>query len=138
MVLSPIYDPKIMAILGIFIAVHVSLVNVPFTNIDLFHKEWRNADMISHFLGGLTLWLMVAKILHSYGFSPRRVLVYSIVVFYILAVGWEVAEKLTEGEISFITETLENKVRDLIMDSFGMIFGIILIKRRKITSFQLS
>lgn len=48
-VLSPIYDDRVMIVFSIFIAVHVSLVNVPFTTVDLFHKEWRDADVISHF-----------------------------------------------------------------------------------------
>ncbi|RLF88881.1 hypothetical protein DRN82_05495 [Thermococci archaeon] len=134
--LTPLYDTEVMALLGVFIAVHVSLVNVPFTTIDLFHKEWRNADMISHLLGGLVLWLIIARVLVEFNLSWREVLSYSIVAFYILAIGWEVAEKISESEISFITETLGNKIRDLVMDSMGMIIGIKI--RKKLTSFRRS
>ncbi|ASJ16428.1 hypothetical protein A3L04_04720 [Thermococcus chitonophagus] len=134
--LAPVYDTEVMAFLGVFIAVHVSLVNVPFTTVDLFHKEWRDADMISHFLGGLVLWLMIARILVEFNIPWRDILKYSVVAFYILAIGWEVAEKVSESEISFITETVGNKMRDLIMDSLGMISGIKI--RKKITSFRRS
>ncbi|MFA4668726.1 hypothetical protein QDY65_09465 [Pyrococcus kukulkanii] len=134
--LAPVYDAEIMAFLGVFIAIHVSLVNVPFTTIDLFHKEWRDADMISHFLGGLVLWLIIARVLVEFNIPWRDILKYSIVAFYILAIGWEVAEKVSESEISFITETLGNKIRDLVMDSLGMIVGIKI--RKKITSFRRS
>ncbi|CAB49520.1 hypothetical protein [Pyrococcus abyssi] len=128
-ILSPVYDLRIMVVLSIFIAIHVSLVNVPFTTIDLFHKEWRDADMISHFLGGLTLWLMIFRVLKEFELSPRDSLLYSLLAFYILAIGWEVAEKLSEGEISFIAESVQNKVRDVILDSLGMLVGIIMEKK---------
>ncbi|AEC51067.1 hypothetical protein PNA2_0148 [Pyrococcus sp. NA2] len=135
--LEPIYNWEVMAILAIFIAIHVSLVNVPFTTIDLFHKEWRDADIISHFLGGLTIWLILYTVLREFRIPKKAILMYSIIMFYVLAIGWEIAEKLSEGEITFITETFQNKVRDVISDSLGMITGIIW-KRREITSYQQS
>lgn len=126
--LSPIYDEKTMAVLAVFIAVHVSLVNVPFTHYDLFHRDWRNADMVSHFLGGLTVWLIVAQILSELEgiglkLTKRQVVLYAFIVFYALSIGWEVAEKLSESEISFIHESLANKLRDLLMDTLGALFG---------------
>ncbi|ASJ03689.1 hypothetical protein A3L09_01750 [Thermococcus profundus] len=133
--LSPIYNEGTMAILAVFIAVHVSLVNVPFTHCDLFHRDWRNADTISHFLGGLTVWLIVAQILSGLGgigirFSKRQVVLYSFLVFYALSIGWEIAEKLSESEISFIHESFANKLRDLLMDTLGALFALWMIERK--------
>ncbi|AAL81699.1 hypothetical protein PFDSM3638_07950 [Pyrococcus furiosus DSM 3638] len=136
--LSPFYSEDIMAILALFGAVHVSLVNLPFTTIDLFHKEWRNADIISHFLGGLVLWLIIAKVLYELKLSNKEVLFYSIVIFYTLAVGWESIEKLSESQISFITESLGNKIRDIIADTLGLFTGIMMVKKGKVNSFRLS
>ncbi|WP_258083440.1 hypothetical protein [Thermococcus thermotolerans] len=133
--LAPLYDPRTMMILSVFISVHVSLVNVPFTHYDLFHRDWRNADIISHLLGGLTLWLMIAEIIRSLGgarfrISRREVVLYSFLVFYALALGWEVAEKLSEGSISFIHESLLNKARDVIMDTLGALFGLWMVTKK--------
>ncbi len=133
--LAPVYDEKTMAVLSIFIAVHVSLVNVPFTDYDLFHRDWRNADMISHFLGGLTVWLITAEILsglRSLGISLTRgqIVAYSFVVFYELSLGWEIAEKLSENWIGFIAESTANKLRDLLMDTLGALFGLWMVWRR--------
>jgi len=133
--LSPLYNDKIIAILAVFIAVHVSLVNVPFTTIDLFHKEWTDADMISHFLGGLTVWVAIACILNElsgkYSINSKQVVVYSFLILFMLSVGWEIAEKLTESEISFIHETLTNKFRDLLMNTLGALSGLWLVKTKK-------
>lgn len=133
--LAPVYNEKTMAVLSAFIAVHVSLVNVPFTSYDLFHKDWRNADMISHFLGGLTVWLIVAEVLSGLEalgvrLTRRQVVVYSFVVFYALSLGWEVAEKLSESWIGFITESTENKLRDLTMNTLGALLGLWVVEKR--------
>ncbi|KPU62333.1 hypothetical protein EP1X_09355 [Thermococcus sp. EP1] len=136
LILSPIYNVNSMAVLGIFIAIHVSLVNVPFTTIDLFHKEWRNADMISHFFGGLVVWLLVTEILMNLtrngyiGLNKRKLLIYSFVILFMLSIGWEVAEKLSESEISFIHESIGNKVRDIIVNTLGALFGVYLVFRK--------
>ncbi|NJE25798.1 hypothetical protein E3E22_04010 [Thermococcus sp. MV5] len=135
-ILSPIYNVKTMALLGIFIAIHVSLVNVPFTTIDLFHKEWRNADMISHFFGGLVVWLMVTEILMNLTrkeyirVNKKKLLIYSFVILFVLSIGWEVAEKFSESEISFIHETIGNKVRDVLVNTLGALFGVYLVFRK--------
>ncbi|ASJ06672.1 hypothetical protein [Thermococcus pacificus] len=130
--LKPLYNDKTMAILGIFIAVHVSLVNVPFTTIDLFHKEWTNADIISHFLGGLTVWVIVAEVLNEIsktcGFSERQIIFYSFVIMLVLGVGWEITERLSESKISYIRESLGNKARDLLMDTLGALLGVYMVK----------
>ncbi|AIF68773.1 hypothetical protein PAP_01670 [Palaeococcus pacificus DY20341] len=134
-ILKPIYNDKTMAVLGVFIAVHVSLVNVPFTTIDLFHKEWRDADMISHFLGGLTVWLITAEVVNEFSnhlsLKKRQFILYSFLLFFTLGIGWEIAEKLSEGEISFIRETAGNKVRDIIMDTLGALFGLYLVEEKR-------
>ena len=121
--------------MAIFIAIHVSLVNVPFTTIDLFHKEWTNADMISHFLGGLTVWVMVAHVLNElsrkHPMDSKQVVVYSFLILLVVSIGWEVAEKLSESEISFIHETFANKLRDLVMNTLGALSGLWLVKTKK-------
>lgn len=133
--LSPLYNDKIITILAIFIAIHVSLVNVPFTTIDLFHKEWTNADMISHFLGGLTVWVMVAHVLNElskkHPIDSKQVVVYSFLILLVVSIVWEVAEKLSESEISFIHETFANKLRDLVMNTLGALSGLWLVKTRR-------
>ena len=133
-ILKPLYNNKTMAVLGVFIAVHVSLVNVPFTTIDLFHREWRDADMISHFLGGLTVWLITAEVINEFSnhlsLKKRQFILYSFLLFFTLGIGWEIAERLSEGEISFIRETAGNKVRDIIMDTIGALFGLYLVGKK--------
>ncbi|NJE11007.1 hypothetical protein E3E25_08730 [Thermococcus sp. MAR1] len=133
--LAPVYNEGTMMILAVFIAVHVSLVNVPFTHYDLFHRDWRNADMISHFLGGLTLWLMIAEVLSALGesrmnLSRKELVLYSFLIFYALAIGWEIAEKLSEGSITFIHESTLNKLRDLVMDTLGAFLGLWMLRRK--------
>lgn len=135
--LAPIYNKKTMALLGVFIAIHVSLVNVPFTTVDLFHKEWRNADMISHFLGGVAVWAITAEVLLNLStegylkLTRRKLVVYSFLVLFVLSLGWEVMEKLSESEISFIYESIENKIRDTIMNALGGLFALYLVLKRK-------
>ncbi|EHR79630.1 hypothetical protein OCC_08754 [Thermococcus litoralis DSM 5473] len=135
--LAPIYNKKTMALLGVFIAVHVSLVNVPFTTIDLFHKEWRNADMISHFIGGMVVWAIIAEVLLNLSdgeylrLTRRKLVLYSFLALFILSFGWEVAEKLSESEISFIHEDAGNKLRDIIMNTFGGLFAMYLVLKRR-------
>ncbi len=133
--LEPLFNVRTVMILAIFLAVHVSLVNVPFTHYDLFHREWRNADMISHFLGGLALWLMIAEVLsglsrEGFEISRREVILYSFLIFYGLALGWEIAEKLSEGSIGFIQESTLNKLRDVVMDTLGAFSGLWLVMRK--------
>ena len=132
--LSPLFNIRTVAVLAIFLAVHVSLVNVPFTHYDLFHRDWTNADTISHFLGGLTVWLMITEVLKNLsgeGFIPReKVLLYSFIIFYAIALGWEVAEKLSESEISFIHESSANKLRDVLMDTLGALLGLWMVRRK--------
>ncbi len=132
--LSPFFDIKTVTILAIFLGVHVSLVNVPFTSYDFFHRDWTNADMISHFLGGMIVWLMITEVLKGLsdeGFIPReKVILYSFIAFYAIAVGWEIAEKLSETEISFIHETLANKFRDIIMDTLGALTGVWMVRKK--------
>ncbi|AEH24039.1 hypothetical protein [Pyrococcus yayanosii] len=132
----PLYNRGTIAVLAVFIAVHVSLVNVPFTTIDLFHKEWRDADMISHFLGGLTTWLITAEILTGlndtwFRLERKKLILYSFIVFFALSVAWEVAEKLSESQISFIRETPANKGRDLVMNTLGALFGLWMVEKRE-------
>lgn len=130
--LSPLYNDKTMVVLSVFIAVHVSLVNVPFTTIDLFHKEWTDADVISHFLGGLAIWVIVAEVLNElsriYTLSERQVILYSFAVTLMLGMGWEIAERLVESKIPFIQESLGNKIRDIVMDTLGGLLGVYMVK----------
>ncbi|MDK2982549.1 MAG: hypothetical protein PWP19_27 [Thermococcaceae archaeon] len=135
--LAPIYNKKTMALLGVFIAIHVSLVNVPFTTVDLFHKEWGNADMISHFLGGMAVWAIIAEVLLNLSdegylrLTKRKLVLYSFLALFILSFGWEVAEKLSESKISFIYESIENKIRDTIMNALGGLFAMYLVLKRR-------
>ncbi|MPW38900.1 hypothetical protein GBV73_04190 [Thermococcus sp. 101 C5] len=135
--LAPIYNKKTMALLGVFIAIHVSLLNVPFTTVDLFHKEWRNADVISHFLGGVAVWAITAEVLLNLStegylkLTRRKLVVYSFLVLFVLSLGWEVMEKLSESVISYIYESIENKIRDTIMNALGGLFALYLVLKRK-------
>ncbi len=134
--LAPLYNKGTMAVLSIFIAVHVSLVNVPFTTIDLFHREWRDADMISHFLGGMTVWLITAEILfrafdeYRFGLDRKQLILYSFLGLLLLSAGWEVAEKLSERGISFIHESTGNKFRDVLMNFLGATAAFYLVKKK--------
>ncbi|WP_148883177.1 hypothetical protein [Thermococcus aciditolerans] len=131
--LTPFYNEGIVAVLAIFLAVHVSLVNVPFTNIDLFNVALRDVDMISHSLGGLVLWLFLVSLLRGLfsGMPWRKVLLYSFVLLLIIGVGWEIAEwfgsHFTEG---ILKETIPNKVRDVLMEQLGALFGLWMVTKK--------
>nr|WP_240924310.1 hypothetical protein [Thermococcus sp. 21S7] len=131
--LSPFYSGGITAITSVFLAVHASLVNVPFTNVDLFNVACRNVDMISHSLGGLVLWLFLVSILRRLfsGMPWRRLLLYSFALLLVLGVGWEIAEwfgsHFTEG---ILKETMRNKVRDVLMEQLGALFGLWMVTKK--------
>ena len=91
--------------------------------------------MISHFLGGLSVWLIITEILsglESIGIrlTKKQIIVYSFMVFYALSLGWEIAEKLSESWIGFITESLGNKLRDLLMNTLGALFGLWIVTKK--------
>lgn len=85
----------------------------------------------------MTIWMIIASVLREFKLNWRKLIFYSILLFYTLAIGWEILEKLSESQISFIAETLQNKIRDVISDSLGMLLGII-IEKERITSYQQS
>ena len=131
--LSPFYNEGITAITSIFLAVHASLVNVPFTNVDLFNVSCRNVDMISHSLGGLVLWLFLVSILRElFSEMPwRKMLLYSFALLLVIGVGWEIAEwfgsHFTEG---ILKETIPNKIRDVLMEQLGALFGLWMVTKK--------
>ncbi|QDA30472.1 hypothetical protein FH039_00995 [Thermococcus indicus] len=131
--LSPFYNEGITAITSVFLAVHASLVNVPFTSIDLFNVAFRDVDMISHFLGGLVIWLFLVSILRGLLTETpwRRVLIHSFTLLLVIGVGWEVAEwagsHFTEG---ILKETTQNKVRDVLMEQLGALFGLWMVTKK--------
>ncbi|NJE76708.1 hypothetical protein [Thermococcus sp. ES12] len=131
--LSPFYNDGIAEVTSVFLAVHASLVNVPFTDVDLFNVAFRDVDMISHFLGGLVLWLFLVSILRElFGeTSWERVVVYSFALLLVIGVGWELAEwygsRFTEG---ILKETITNKTRDVLMEQLGAILGLWMVKKR--------
>nr|WP_206204217.1 hypothetical protein [Thermococcus sp. 18S1] len=132
-ILAPFYNEGIIAVLAIFLATHVSLVNVPFTNVDLFNVAFRDVDMISHSLGGLTVWLMFTQALVALrpDFPRRRVLLYSFAALLIMGVSWELAEwvgmRYTEV---ILQETPLNKLRDIIMEFVGASFGLWMVTKK--------
>ncbi|WP_341480965.1 hypothetical protein [Thermococcus argininiproducens] len=64
------------------------------------------------------------------GLNKKKLLVYSFVILFMLSIGWEVAEKLSESEISFIHESIGNKVRDVLVNTLGALFGVYLVFRK--------
>ena len=131
--LSPFLNRGILAVTAVFLAVHASLVNVPFTNIDLFNVRMRNVDMISHSLGGLVMWLMITEILMNLkpGLERRALLKYSFGILLFVGIGWEVAEWIgshfTEG---ILHETILNKTRDVVMEQLGALFGLWMVSQK--------
>ncbi|AFL95208.1 hypothetical protein CL1_1005 [Thermococcus cleftensis] len=131
--LSPFFNRGTLAVTSIFLAVHASLVNVPFTDIDLFNVAFRDVDMISHFLGGLVMWLIVTEVLMNLRPDLGRweLLGYSFVVLLAVGIGWEFVEwigsRFTEG---ILQETLLNKVRDVLMEQLGALSGLLMVSSR--------
>ncbi|WP_297458876.1 hypothetical protein [Thermococcus sp.] len=131
--LSPFYNEGIVAILAVFLAIHVSLVNVPFTDIDLFNVAFRDVDMISHSLGGLVMWLFITSILVELrpDLPRRNVLIYSLLILLMIGIVWEFAEwfgsRFTEG---ILQETPLNKLRDIIMEQLGALVGLWMVTRK--------
>lgn len=92
--------------------------------------------MISYFFGGLMVWLIVVQILLEFEgigikFFKRQVVFYIFIVFYVFFFGWEVVEKLSESEISFIYESFINKFCDFLMDILGVFFGWWVVEKRR-------
>ncbi|ASJ08219.1 hypothetical protein A3L11_02840 [Thermococcus siculi] len=130
---SPFYNEGIVAVLAIFLATHVSLVNVPFTNIDLFNVTFKDVDMISHSLGGLTVWLFFTRSLTELWpeLPRRRVILYSFAALLVMGVAWELAEwygaHYTE---TILKETPLNKLRDIIMEQLGALVGLWMVTKK--------
>ena len=130
--LSPLFNRGTLAITSVFLAVHASLVNVPFTDVDLFNVEMRNVDMISHSLCGLVMWLMITEALFNLrpDLGRKRLIGYSFAILLAVGIGWEFAEWIgshfTEG---ILQETFLNKVRDVLMEQLGALFGLWLVSR---------
>lgn len=130
---SPFYNSGIVAILAVFLATHVSLVNVPFTNIDLFNVTFRDVDMISHSLGGLVMWLFITSIIVELrpNLSRRRVVLYSLLTLLAIGIAWELAEWIgSHFTETILQETVLNKMRDIVMEQLGALVGLWMVLKR--------
>ncbi|NJE00840.1 hypothetical protein [Thermococcus sp. JdF3] len=123
--ISPIYDNGVMITVAIFFLFHVTLLNVPILNVDLYNV-YENGDIIGHSLGGLMMWTIFAKIALEYsginnkGWSAKTIVKYSMGALLIIGVLWEFIELVASLTIlPHVDEPINNKIRDIIMEYIG-------------------
>ncbi|NJE31150.1 hypothetical protein E3E38_08855 [Thermococcus sp. 18S1] len=123
--ISPIYDNGVMIIVAIFFLFHVTLLNVPILNVDLYNV-YENGDIIGHSLGGLMMWTIFAKValeysrLNNKGWSAKTIVKYSMAALLVIGVLWEFIELAASLTIlPHVDEPINNKIRDIIMEYIG-------------------
>ncbi len=89
--------------------------------------------MPMHFIGGVTILLLVAYVFYSrisYPLSLRQV-IYLIGGMLIIGVGWEVFEYLIEIFISHFPFSLPDTLSDIFFDLAGATAGVLYLTKQK-------
>ena len=130
---SPFYDDGIYALFAVFMVAHVTFLEVPFLYIDLYNDVWQHADMPSHYLGGLVVWVVFNKVVleasrtYNLLWSGRRIIGTSFLALLLVGLSWEVFEVLLQPGMPWLHESLENKVQDIVMEILGFATGILMV-----------
>ena len=132
---SPFYSDGIYTLFSIFIAAHITFIEVPFLNLDLYNGTWGYADVPSHFLGGLVTWLIFNEVVveasRTYGldWSSKRIVGISFSALLFVGVLWEILEVFLQSEMPWLQESLANKIQDITMEVLGFLTGLWLVGR---------
>ncbi|NJE09994.1 hypothetical protein [Thermococcus sp. MAR1] len=134
---SPFYNDGIYTLFSIFMAAHITFLNVPFLHLDLYNQFWKAADIPSHYLGGLVTWVIFNEVVlessRTYNLQWSSLKIVSISLFALVLVGvlWELMEVALQPEMPWLHESLRNKAQDVVMEILGFVTGILLVGRRE-------
>ncbi len=130
---SPFYSDGIYTLFSIFIAAHITFLEVPFLTLDLYNGTWGYADVPSHFLGGLVTWFIFNEVVleasQTYGlkWSPKKIIGISFFALFVAGILWEFFEVALQPEMPWLEESLSNKIQDVVMEILGFLVGLLLV-----------
>lgn len=130
---SPFYNDGVYTLFAIFMAAHVTFLNVPFVRLDLYNKTWGRADVPSHYLGGLVMWVIFNEVVlessrtYNLGWSRRKIITISLSALVFVGLFWEVFEVMMQPLMPWLHETVDNKIQDVVMEVLGFLTGILLV-----------
>ncbi len=134
---SPFYNDGVYTLFAIFMAFHITFLNVPFLHLDLYNQVWGYADVPSHLLGGLVTWVIFNEVvletsrMYNQDWSTKKIVWISFFALTLVGVTWEFLEVLMQPDMPWLYETVANKTQDVIMEIVGFLIGIILVYRFK-------
>ncbi|AFL94476.1 hypothetical protein CL1_0264 [Thermococcus cleftensis] len=133
--ISPFYNDGIYTLFSIFMAAHITFLNVPFVHLDLYNQVWGYADVPSHYLGGLVTWVIFNEVVlessrtYNLNWSHRRIIGISFFALLLVGVVWEFFEVAMQPAMPWLYESLRNKTQDVVMEVLGFLTGILLVYR---------
>ncbi len=132
---SPFYNDGVYTLFAVFMAAHITFLNVPFLHLDLYNRIWGYADVPSHLLGGLVTWVTFNEVVlessRTYGlnWSTGKIVGISFLALILVGVLWEFFEVAMQPAMPWLYESLKNKVQDVAMETLGFVIGLILVGR---------
>ncbi|CAD5243947.1 hypothetical protein [Thermococcus camini] len=130
---SPFYNDSIYALFAIFMAAHITFLNVPFLQLDLYNQFWKGADIPSHYLGGLVTWVIFNEVVlessrtYNLHWSSLRIVSISLLALVLVGVAWEFFEVALQPDMPWLYESLRNKTQDVVMELLGFGTGILMV-----------
>ena len=130
---SPFYNDGIYALFAVFMAAHVSFLEVPFFHLDLYNTTWGYADVPSHFLGGMVTWLIFtfvvfqASITYGRNWSAGKIVAIGTFALLLVGLGWELFEVALIPQMPWLYESFPNKVQDVVMEVLGVLTGVLMV-----------
>jgi hypothetical protein len=132
---SPFYNDSIYTLFSIFMAAHITFLNVPFIHLDLYNQVWKGADIPSHYLGGLVTWVIFNEVVlessrtYNLNWSPLKIVSISLFALVLVGVTWEFFEVAMQPAMPWLHESMRNKAQDVIMEVLGFGTGILMVLR---------
>ncbi|WP_240703285.1 hypothetical protein [Thermococcus indicus] len=132
---SPFYNDGVYTLFSIFMAAHITFLNVPFVHLDLYNQVWGGADIPSHYLSGLVTWVIFNEVVlessrtYNLNWSQRRIIGISLFALVLVGVVWEFFEVVMQPSMPWLYESLRNKTQDVVMEVLGFLTGILLVYR---------
>ncbi|NJE60860.1 hypothetical protein [Thermococcus sp. 21S7] len=130
---SPFYNDSVYALFAIFMAAHITFLNVPFLHLDLYNQVWKGADIPSHYLGGLVTWAIFNEVVlessrtYHLHWSSLKIFSISLFALFLAGVGWEFFEVALQPSMPWLYESMRNKVQDVVMELFGFGTGVFMV-----------
>lgn len=130
---SPFYNDSVYALFAIFMAAHITFLNVPFIHLDLYNQFWKGADIPSHYLGGLVTWVIFNEVVlessrtYNLHWSPLKIISISFFALVLVGVAWEFFEVVLQPNMPWLYESMRNKIQDVVMELLGFGTGIAMV-----------